>query len=134
MPFEYVARILDINVKVTVSFASYHCWVCPNSSSLFSDEGKSFSFDSRGTGYGRGEGCGIVVLKPLYQALKDNDKIRCIITATGINQDGKTPGITMPNGFAQGISYIYFVPSNVKMSKANILRVTHAFSLRKRWH
>jgi acyl transferase domain-containing protein len=69
---------------------------------LFSDEGRSFSFDSRGTGYGRGEGCGIVVLKPLDQALKDNDNIRSVIVASGVNQDGKTAGITMPNGSAQG--------------------------------
>lgn len=73
-----------------------------NSSRLFSDEGRSFSFDSRGTGYGRGEGCGIVILKPLEQALRDNDVIRSVIVASGINQDGKTPGITMPNGSAQG--------------------------------
>lgn len=69
---------------------------------LFSNEGRSFSFDSRGTGYGRGEGCGLVVLKPLEQALKDNDNIRAVIRGSGINQDGKTPGITMPNGSAQG--------------------------------
>jgi acyl transferase domain-containing protein len=69
---------------------------------LFSDEGRSFSFDSRGTGYGRGEGCGMVILKPLEQALKDNDTIRAVIVGSGINQDGKTPGITMPNGAAQG--------------------------------
>ncbi|KAL3421917.1 Lovastatin diketide synthase LovF 16 [Phlyctema vagabunda] len=68
---------------------------------LFSDEGRSFSFDSRGTGYGRGEGCGMVVLKPLDQALRDNDIIRSVIVGSGINQDGKTPGITMPNGAAQ---------------------------------
>ncbi|EDN97069.1 hypothetical protein SS1G_01997 [Sclerotinia sclerotiorum 1980 UF-70] len=70
-------------------------------SDLFSDEGRSFSFDSRGTGYGRGEGCGLIVLKPLEQALKDNDNIRAVIRGSGINQDGKTPGITMPNGSAQ---------------------------------
>jgi len=75
-----------------------------HSNRLFSDEGRSFSFDSRGTGYGRGEGCGIVVLKALDQALKDNDNIRSVIAASGINQDGKTSGITMPNGAAQGIS------------------------------
>jgi acyl transferase domain-containing protein len=45
-----------------------------------------------------------VVLKPLEQALKDNDVIRSVIVASGINQDGKTPGITMPNGSAQGTS------------------------------
>jgi acyl transferase domain-containing protein len=68
---------------------------------LFSNEGRSFSFDNRGTGYGRGEGCGIVIIKSLEQALKDNDVIRSVIVASGINQDGKTSGITMPNGSAQ---------------------------------
>ncbi|KAF4635682.1 hypothetical protein G7Y89_g2413 [Cudoniella acicularis] len=76
-------------------------WISMSKSRLFSDEGRSFSFDSRGTGYGRGEGCGIVILKPLDQALKDNDVIRSVIVASGINQDGKTAGITMPNGSAQ---------------------------------
>jgi acyl transferase domain-containing protein len=41
-------------------------------------------------------------LKPLDQAIRDNDPIRAVITGSGINQDGKTPGITMPNGLAQG--------------------------------
>ncbi|CZT04695.1 related to polyketide synthase [Rhynchosporium agropyri] len=76
-------------------------WVSMSMSRLFSDEGRSFSFDSRGTGYGRGEGCGMIVLKPLEQALRDNDTIRAVIVGSGINQDGKTPGITMPNGEAQ---------------------------------
>lgn len=44
----------------------------------------------------------MIVLKPLHQALKDNDVIRSVIVGSGINQDGKTPGITMPNGSAQG--------------------------------
>ncbi|KAH7364106.1 BcPKS8, polyketide synthase [Rhexocercosporidium sp. MPI-PUGE-AT-0058] len=76
-------------------------WISMSMSRLFSDEGRSFSFDSRGTGYGRGEGCGMIVLKPLEQALRDNDTIRAVIVGSGINQDGKTPGITMPNGDAQ---------------------------------
>lgn len=45
----------------------------------------------------------MVILKPLQQALQDNDTIRSVIVGTGINQDGKTPGITMPNGMAQGM-------------------------------
>ena len=44
----------------------------------------------------------MLVLKPLDQAIKDNDTVRAIIVGTGLNQDGKTPGITMPNGAAQG--------------------------------
>lgn len=69
---------------------------------LLSDSGRSIAFDERGTGFGRGEGCGILVLKPLDQALEDKDAIRAVIVGTGINQDGKTAGITMPNGDAQG--------------------------------
>ncbi|CAI6336292.1 unnamed protein product [Periconia digitata] len=76
-------------------------WISMSMSRLFGEAGRSFAFDQRGTGYGRGEGCGMVLLKPMEQAIKDNDPIRAIITGSGINQDGKTPGITMPNGSAQ---------------------------------
>ncbi|KAI1774242.1 ketoacyl-synt-domain-containing protein [Hypoxylon cercidicola] len=78
-------------------------WISFSKSRLFSDSGRSFSFDGRGTGFGRGEGCGMVILKPLEQARRDNDQIRAIIAGSGINQDGKTPGITMPSGEAQEI-------------------------------
>ncbi len=44
----------------------------------------------------------MIVLKPLDHALRDNDAIRAVIVGTGLNQDGKTPGITMPSGEAQG--------------------------------
>ncbi len=64
-------------------------------------DGRSKSFDARGDGYGRGEGAGIVILKPLSQAQKDSDLIYAAITATGINQDGRTDGITVPNPDAQ---------------------------------
>ncbi|ESZ94274.1 polyketide synthase [Sclerotinia borealis F-4128] len=70
-------------------------------SGLFSNEGRSFSFDERGSGFGRGEGAGCVVLKPLDQAIKDNDSIRALIVGSGMNQDGRTKGITMPSGDAQ---------------------------------
>lgn len=60
------------------------------------------AFDSRATGgFGRGEGVGCVILKPLDDAIRDNDKIRAVIKNSGINQDGKTIGITMPNADAQ---------------------------------
>ncbi|KLU82825.1 hypothetical protein MAPG_01893, partial [Magnaporthiopsis poae ATCC 64411] len=68
---------------------------------LLSDSGRSIAFDERGSGFGRGEGCGVILLKPLDQAVRDNDSIRAVIMGSGINQDGKTPGITMPSGEAQ---------------------------------
>lgn len=43
----------------------------------------------------------MILLKPLDQALKDNDCVRAVIAASGVNQDGYTPGITMPNGESQ---------------------------------
>ncbi|KAK3303121.1 polyketide synthase [Chaetomium strumarium] len=76
-------------------------WISFSTCRLLSDSGRSFAFDERGTGFGRGEGCGMLVLKPLDQAIRDNDTIRAVIVGTGLNQDGKTPGITMPNGAAQ---------------------------------
>ncbi|KAJ0161416.1 Lovastatin diketide synthase LovF [Colletotrichum tanaceti] len=76
-------------------------WISFSSCRLLADSGRSIAFDQRGTGFGRGEGCGMLILKPLDQAIRDNDSIRAVIRGTGINQDGKTPGITMPSGAAQ---------------------------------
>jgi acyl transferase domain-containing protein len=69
--------------------------------SLISKDGKSYAFDSRANGYGRGEGSATVVLKRLEDALRDGDPIRAIIRESGINQDGKTETITTPSGEAQ---------------------------------
>ena len=64
-------------------------------------DGRSKTFEADADGYGRGEGAGVVVLKPLAQALADGDRIPAGIRATGINQDGATDGIPMPNPDAQ---------------------------------
>ena len=69
--------------------------------SMLNPDGKSYSFDHRGSGYGRGEGAGMVVLKRLTDALDSGDPIRAIIRNTGVNQDGKTNGITLPNQESQ---------------------------------
>ncbi|KAH8903179.1 polyketide synthase [Coniochaeta sp. PMI_546] len=69
---------------------------------IFNDDGKTFAFEKRAkSGFARGEGVGCLVLKPLQQALKDNDKIRSVIVNTGTGQDGKTLGMTTPSGDAQ---------------------------------
>ncbi|EEU47356.1 uncharacterized protein NECHADRAFT_91827 [Fusarium vanettenii 77-13-4] len=76
---------------------------------FLSPDGKCFTFDARANGYGRGEGIGVVVLKRLQDALKDNDTIRAVIRATRVNQDGHTTGITLPSKEAQvaNITSIY---------------------------
>lgn len=69
---------------------------------LLSPDGRCYSFDDRGiSGFGRGEGSACIILKSLEAALKDGDPVRSIIRNSGVNQDGKTTGITMPNGQAQ---------------------------------
>lgn len=69
---------------------------------LFNEDGKTYAFDHRGqSGFARGEGVGCVVIKPLDAAIRDNDAIRAVVMSTGINQDGRTKGITVPNGDAQ---------------------------------
>ncbi|PGH17239.1 hypothetical protein AJ80_04881 [Polytolypa hystricis UAMH7299] len=68
---------------------------------MLSPEGRSRMWDEDANGYARGEGIAAVVLKTLSQAIKDGDHIDCIIRETGLNQDGRTTGITMPSNVAQ---------------------------------
>ncbi|KAK8023204.1 polyketide synthase [Apiospora marii] len=72
-------------------------------------EGRSKAFDESAQGYGRGEGCGILILKRLDKAIQDGDSVRAIIRATGANSDGWTQGVTMPSMDAQAalIKYVY---------------------------
>ena len=68
---------------------------------MLNHNGRSYSFDARGTGYGRGEGATTVLLKRLDDALQAGDDIRAVIRNTAVNQDGRTNGITMPSQQAQ---------------------------------
>jgi acyl transferase domain-containing protein/NAD(P)-dependent dehydrogenase (short-subunit alcohol dehydrogenase family)/acyl carrier protein len=64
-------------------------------------DGRSKSFDARADGYGRGESGGVVVLKSLAAAERDGDTILAVVEGVGVNQDGRTSGITVPNPGAQ---------------------------------
>lgn len=66
-----------------------------------SPDGKCFTFDERANGFVPGEGCGVVILKPLRNALDDGDNIMAVIDGSAINNDGHTMGITTPNPEAQ---------------------------------
>jgi 3-oxoacyl-(acyl-carrier-protein) synthase/acyl carrier protein len=70
-------------------------------SGFLSPDGHCRAFDAGANGYVRGEGTGIVVLKPLSQAMADGDSIYAIIRGGAINQDGRTNGLTAPSGPAQ---------------------------------
>ena len=86
---------------------------------FLSRDSRCWSFDKRANGYARGDGIGVVVLKRLSTALKDGDTIRAVIRATGLNQDGRTPGgITQPNGDAQRqLIETTFARAKIDMSK-----------------
>nr|WHF58361.1 polyketide synthase [Aspergillus sp.] len=68
---------------------------------FLSPDGICYAFDERANGYSRGEGIACLVIKPLSAALRDNDPIRAVIRGTGVNSDGRTPGISQPNCDAQ---------------------------------
>ncbi|KAL4934290.1 uncharacterized protein BDV17DRAFT_296996 [Aspergillus undulatus] len=64
---------------------------------LMSPDGRCYSFDNRGNGYARGEGVGVLIIKPADDAIRDGDTIHAVIRSTASNQDGRTPGITLPS-------------------------------------
>lgn len=76
-------------------------YVAESKLKMLSPTGRSRMWDQDADGYARGDGIAVVVVKSLATALVDGDHIECIIRETGINQDGRTKGITMPNPMAQ---------------------------------
>ena len=64
-------------------------------------DGRCKTFDERADGFGRGEGCGVVVLKRLSDAISDGDRILAIVRGSAVNQDGRSTLLTAPNGPAQ---------------------------------
>ncbi len=68
---------------------------------MLSRDGRSKAFDEEADGFVRGEGCGIVVLKRLSDALDAGDRVLAVIHGSAVNQDGRSSGITVPNGMAQ---------------------------------
>jgi acyl transferase domain-containing protein len=68
---------------------------------MMAADGRCKTFDARADGFVRGEGCGVVVLKRLSDALAGNDPILALVAGSAVNQDGATNGLTAPSGLAQ---------------------------------
>jgi myxalamid-type polyketide synthase MxaE and MxaD len=87
--------------------AGVHLIVTPETSIFLSraralaPDGRCKPFDASADGYGRGEGCGVVVLKRLSAAKAAGDTLLAVIRGSAVNHDGPSSGLTVPNGRAQ---------------------------------
>ncbi|HSS25262.1 MAG TPA: SDR family NAD(P)-dependent oxidoreductase, partial [Mycobacterium sp.] len=68
---------------------------------MLSPVGRCKTFDASADGYVRSEGCGILVLKRMSDAVRDGDRVCAVIPRSAVNQDGASSGLTVPNGGAQ---------------------------------
>jgi len=86
-----------------------------------SPDGRCKSFDASANGIARGEGCGLVVLKRLSEAVRDRDNIIALIRGSAVNQDGRSAGLTVPNGKAQ----VALIEQALSSSKVNPDQVSY---------
>ncbi|MDJ0715613.1 MAG: beta-ketoacyl synthase N-terminal-like domain-containing protein [Prochloraceae cyanobacterium] len=91
-----LALVGGVNLMLTPQLTSTF-----SEAQMMSTKGRCKTFDAEADGYVRSEGCGVVVLKRLSDALADGDKIKAIIRGSAVNQDGLTNGINAPNGNSQ---------------------------------
>jgi acyl transferase domain-containing protein/acyl carrier protein len=76
-------------------------YMCLSRLGMLSPDGRCHTFDARANGFVPGEGCGLVVLKRLADALTDGDRIHAVVRGSALNQDGRTQTLTAPSGLAQ---------------------------------
>ena len=85
-------------VSAILSPTLYHI---ESANQMLAKDGKCKAFDESADGFVRAEGCGVVILKPLKAALKDGNKIYCVIKGSAVNHDGRSSGLMAPNQSAQ---------------------------------
>ena len=86
---------------------------------MLSPDGRCHTFAADANGYVRGEGCGVIVLKRLSDALSAGDNILAVIRGSAVNQDGASGGLTVPNGPSQE-AVIHQALNNAQISPEQI--------------
>ncbi|HET7695301.1 MAG TPA: SDR family NAD(P)-dependent oxidoreductase [Vicinamibacterales bacterium] len=76
-------------------------WVNGCRAHMLAPDGRCKTFDASADGYARAEGAGVIVLKRLSDALADGDRVLAVVRGTAVNQDGRSSGLTVPNGPSQ---------------------------------
>lgn len=76
-------------------------YVSHTRSGMLSPDGRCKTFDAAANGYVRAEGVGVLMIKPLRDAIRDGDAIHAVIRGAVINHGGKSTGLTAPNVSAQ---------------------------------
>ncbi|MCP4347098.1 MAG: aminotransferase class III-fold pyridoxal phosphate-dependent enzyme [Desulfobacterales bacterium] len=89
---------------------------------MLSPDGRCKTFDASADGMARGEGCGVVVLKRLSDALEDRDNIIALIRGSAVNHNGPGSGLTVPNGLVQE-SLIQQALANAKVAPSDVCYV-----------
>jgi polyketide synthase PksL len=82
-------------------FASEKAYLALGNMGMLSPDGQCKTFDAQADGFVPGEAVGVLVLKPLQNAVRDEDHIYGVIKGSAINQDGRTNGITAPSSLSQ---------------------------------
>ncbi|MEZ4867757.1 MAG: type I polyketide synthase [Caldilineaceae bacterium] len=85
-----------VNLLLTPEFTVNVC-----QARMLAPDGHCKTFDAAADGYVRGEGCGMIVLKRLSDATAAGDQILALIRSSAVNQDGRSSGLTAPNGLSQ---------------------------------
>lgn len=91
-----LAVVGGVNLMLTPELTVNFC-----SAGMLSRDGRCKTFDAGADGYVRSEGCGVVVMKRLEDALRDGDRVHAVVRGSAVNQDGRSSGLTAPSGPAQ---------------------------------
>ncbi|TAK60293.1 type I polyketide synthase [Methylobacter sp.] len=91
---------LTAGVQLMLSPSAF---VLMSTSKALAKDGRCKSFAASADGYGRGEGAGMVALKRLSDAQCDGDRVLAVIRGSAVDHDGRSSGLTVPNGRAQQI-------------------------------